>query len=237
MWKVVICDDEPEIVLSVIRMVDQVWTRPHTTQGLFSAEALEQYLTVEAPGETDILLMDIELGEENGIQRTRQILDRWPRIKVIFLTGHIEYCEEIFQTRPSGFLVKPLKPERLRFALDKAAGELEQGGDRYLVVADRDRHTVRIPLEQIRYLKSEGRLVQVQTEERLVESYRRLGELEPELPEQFIRCHQSYLVNLAYVSRLGTDGLHLVSGEKLPVSRSRAKETRERLMRFAGEKL
>lgn len=237
MLRIVICDDEPGIVLSLVEMIDRYWTVPHRTQGLFSAQALERYLTVDAPGQTDLLLLDVELGAADGIQLSRGVLERWPRMKVIFITGYAEYCQEIFQGKPSGFLLKPVKPEKLCAALDQAAKVLEEDRRQQLAVLDRERHSCQIPLEEIRYLESSGRLVRIVTGDRVVETYHRLGELEHQLSSGFVRCHQSYLVNLAWVQRLEGARLLLEGGETVPVSRSRAKETRQSLLRFAGEHL
>lgn len=237
MWRVVVCDDEPQVMFTISRMVDAHWKEKHQTVGLFSAEALGRYLLTEKPGEADILLMDIKLGDENGIQFSQQILDRWPRIRVIFMTGHIEYCEEIFRGRPTAFLVKPVKEDKLLFALDKAVQELTRNQEQYLAVRDRMRSSVRIPIPSIVYAESEGRLVRIQTEDQTVESYLRLSELEQQLSGQFVRCHQSYLVNLQYVQRLERGALYLADGKKIPISHSRLQETREQLARFAGRQL
>ena len=237
MQRIVICDDSPGVLVSLTRMVDELWTVPHETVGLFSWEALERYLLVEAPGQVDILMMDIKLGQQNGIDLSQKLLLRWPRIKVIFITGYIEYCEEIFQTSPTAFLVKPIKPEKLLFALEKANRELEEEAGQYLIILDRMRSSVRIPIQQIAYAESEGRLARIRAEERTVECYLRLDELEQQLTRQFIRCHQSYLVNLEYVELQEKSKLLLRSGERIPISRARSKETRERLMEFARKSL
>lgn len=233
MQQIVICDDNPEVLLSVKKMVDELWKTPHQTTGLFSWEALERYLTVEAPGRADILLLDIMLGDQNGIDLSRRLLERWPRMRVIFMTGYIELCEEIFQGRPTAFLVKPVKPEKLLFALDKAERELEENDAEYLTVLDRTQNPVRISLRRMEYAESKSRVVRIRTDGQMVECGLRMGELELQLPEQFIRCHQSYLVNLEYVRRLEQGKLLLLDGERIPVSRTRIKEIRERLVELA----
>lgn len=237
MWRVVVCDDEPQVMFTISKMVDDHWKEEHQTVGLFSAEALGRYLLTEKPGEADILLIDVKLGDEDGIQFSRQILDRWPRIRVIFITGYIEYCEEIFQGRPTAFLVKPVKEEKLLFALDKAVQELTEDNTQLLTVLDRARGSVQVPIQSILFAKSEGRLVRILTEHQTTESYLRLSELEQRLPQQFVRCHQSYLVNLRYVQRMESGALYLSDGRKIPISRARTGETKERLMEFARERL
>ncbi|MGM9538168.1 MAG: LytR/AlgR family response regulator transcription factor [Candidatus Onthomonas sp.] len=237
MQQIVICDDNPEVLLSITRMVDGLWTKEHRTTGLFSWEALERYLTVEAPGQVDILLLDIELDGRNGIKLAQQLQERWPRIRVIYITGHIEYCEEIFQGSPTAFLIKPVKPDKLRFALEKATRELEEGEEQSVVLLDRTRGGVHIPLRQLEYAESTGRMVRIWAGDQTVECALRLDELQLQLPSQFVRCHQSYLVNLAFVQKMEKGKLQMQNGVAIPVSRTRMKETREHLVAFARERL
>ena len=61
--------------------------------------------------------------------------------------------------------------------------------------------------------------------------YGKLGEIEPELPDTFIRCHNRYLVNLNHVTRLENTSL-LCGGDKIAVSRSCAQETAAAFARF-----
>lgn len=235
MLRIVICDDRPVIAAEVEQMVRKHWPEAQTLC-LFSREALERHLGQDAPGRADILLLDIELGDGDGIALSRWVLERWPRMQVIFFTGHAEYCEDIFSSRPTAFLLKPVKAPKLWAALDRAAELLRQQA-RQLSILDRTGLEVNLPVEEIRYLTNQGRLVRICWTGGVVECRRRLDDLARELPGQFERCHQSYLVNLAQVERMEGSALWMNGVERVPVSRARLQSTREALMRLAAQGL
>ncbi len=62
-----------------------------------------------------VVFLDIELEtEKNGIAFASYLRQNYPHIKIVFITAHIRYSEEICPARPDGFLVKPFDPEKTR---------------------------------------------------------------------------------------------------------------------------
>lgn len=237
MQRIIICDDDRQVCASLAAMIDQIYERPHRVRQVYSWDALRDEVLVITPGEADIVFMDIQLGADNGILVSRQLRERYPRIRFIYITGYIQFSEAIFHGFPTAFLVKPIKPASLLYALEKATAELEAIEDTVLSLKVRGGQLCSIPLRQIRYIESAGRLVLIHTDEGPLECYRRLGELEAQLSGSFVRCHQSFLVNLSHVRQIQELRLLLFTGETIPISRVRLKATKERLMRYAGESI
>lgn len=237
MQHIVICDDNQQVMEHLGKMIDKLWTPAHVITELNSSEALERYVMGEQARTIDILLMDIRLGDINGITLSKRIAEQFPHMRVIYITGHIEYCEEIFKGIPTAFLVKPIKPERLLFALQKATRELEDEGTKMIQIRTRTGQNVWLGHSEIHYIESEGRIAKLVCQDRLIECYRKLSELEEVLSDQFLRCHQSYLVNLNFIDRMERESIHLQDGTSIPISKSKAKQTKERLLQFAGQRL
>ncbi|MCC8129659.1 MAG: LytTR family DNA-binding domain-containing protein [Clostridiales bacterium] len=235
MQRIIICDDDRQVCASLSTMIDQIYELPHRIKQVYSWDALRDEVLAIAPGEADIVFMDIQLGADNGILVSRQLRKRYPRIRFIYITGYIQFSEAIFHGFPTAFLVKPIKPAALLYALEKATAELDALGVAVLSLKTRSGELYTIPLRQIHYIESLGRLVLVHTDDGPVECYRRPKELEEQLAGEFVRCHQSFLVNLAHVKQMQELQLLLFTGEAVPVSRVRLKETKEQLMRYAGE--
>ena len=61
-----------------------------------------------------IAFLDIELGEEDGIALGRQLTELNPRINIIFLTSHSDYMQAALNDHCSGYILKPLTPDKLR---------------------------------------------------------------------------------------------------------------------------
>ena len=62
----------------------------------------------------DVIFMDIDLDQENGIDLAEQILEKHPRTNIIYVTSYEKFALDSYRTRASAFLLKPISTERLR---------------------------------------------------------------------------------------------------------------------------
>lgn len=193
-----------------------------------SGEAL-----LERQGERDsfqLVFLEIRLeGELNGLETAGQLRYRSPNTDIIFLTGAAEYIGAGYRYHAFDFLVKPVSLARLQETVVRYLEERVQCPADFLNVSIQ-RRSVQLPLRQIYYLESWRRKVAAHMVEDTVEFYGRLDQLEELLaPSGFIRCHQSYLVNLSYIRQMDSTSLTLAQGHSLPVSRPYLKQLRSAL--------
>lgn len=66
----------------------------------------------------DVAFLDIELVGGDGLSLARRLTERNPRVNVIFLTSHPEYATEALNMFCSGYVLKPLSPEKLRAQIE-----------------------------------------------------------------------------------------------------------------------
>lgn len=66
----------------------------------------------------DVALLDIELGEYNGIELAHKCKELCPKINIIFVTGYSQYTMDAFRLHASGYLMKPVRQEELRLELE-----------------------------------------------------------------------------------------------------------------------
>ena len=68
----------------------------------------------------DVLISEIELSGDNGLMLAKKIKNINPKVNIIFLTvcDEKEHAKEVFDIRPSGYLVKPAKQEQLELELN-----------------------------------------------------------------------------------------------------------------------
>lgn len=232
-----ICDDNRDVLHSLAQMIRTSWTTEHTITLCSRREDLEQWVAGTGKNRPDVLLLDIDLGRENGIAVSNWVSARCPGLKILFVTGHVEYSQDIFHGKADGFLIKPVDGQLLCRELDRVtevpvAPETED----YLSLKIH-KEVRRVPVRNIRYLESQRRMVCIVTESERLEGYFKLNELEQRLPEQFLRCHQSYLVNLDHVSRFRSDYLELMDGTEIPISKNRQKSSKEAFYRYLGEQI
>lgn len=182
----------------------------------------------------DILLMDLDSNGIDGIDVVAGIQERFSQLKVIFISGHLEYAEEIFRVNPNNFLVKPIAPTRFLAAVERARKQLEQEDKDCFVITVKG-NSFKIRISDILYFESEKRTVILHGRFESYTIYRKLDDVQAELPDSFLRCHQSYLVNMNEIRSLKPLRLELYHGEEIPVSRPKYRETKERFLAFLGQ--
>lgn len=115
--------------------------------------------------------------------------------------------------------------------LEKLACEAQKGREQKLVV--RARSTVySLETEDILYVESCYRNLMIVTKEQQIRVPMKLGEIQEALPDYFLRCHQSFLVNAREIVRFCQKKITLKNGIEIPVSRKRYAQAREAYRHF-----
>lgn len=152
----------------------------------------------------DVVLLDVEMPGETGIELARQMRRLDPAPAVIFVTAHEDYAVEAFGLAAVDYLVKPVRPDRLRDALGRIGVRRSARDPLFLSVRVGDR-LLRIPLDRVRALTTEDKCTLVHHVEGQAQSEASLKQLEQEFGGQFVRVHRSALVSRAHLLALFRD--------------------------------
>lgn len=83
----------------------------------FSADSASKALTLVENEKAEVVFLDIEMPGISGIEAAYELSERFPRLNIIFITGHSEYALEAHEVYCSGFLCKPINENDIRRAL------------------------------------------------------------------------------------------------------------------------
>ena len=248
--RILIVDDEA-LARRRLRDVlsDHAEILPHIVVGEAAngKEVLQQLHETQA----QVLLLDIRMPVMDGIETAEHLLTLEQAPAVIFTTAYDDYAIKAFEVNAIDYLLKPIRPDRLIAALQKAkalsvipmmALKAAVGKARtHLAISDRGR-IILVPLGDIVFLKAELKYVTVRTlgKEYLLEES--LTKLEQEFAQEFVRIHRNCLVARAFIEGFERvdasveDGENAGSGwvthlrgltERLPVSRRQQQIIRE----------
>ncbi len=115
--RVLIVDDQPRARASLSAVVTTLLQSDQVAEAQTGAEAVER---VEA-WQPDIILMDARMPQLDGIQATRQIRTKYPRVKIIVISLYPEYRADALAAGADLFLNKAGPPEQLLTALTTMA--------------------------------------------------------------------------------------------------------------------
>ena len=90
-------------------------------------------------------------------------------------------------------------------------------------------------IDEIRYLESNAHRTIIHTLGNEYVCYEKISELEKKMGDSFVRCHQSFLVNMKYIRRIGNKSFILENGEEVSISKRRYSETQEQYYRYSDE--
>ena len=200
--------------------------------------ALDAFLgALEDGAQYDAVLMDIDWKQdETGMDVAERLSACAPRTRIIYVTGYNDrFSQRIFlqKSNLSGYLVKPVDSALLRANLEKAAAAVAR--EELTLTVSVGGKPLSIPCREIVYLESLGHTVVIHTREEVVTVYEKLDRLTPRLPEGFLRCHKSFLVNMRRIRRFQAQDVLLDTGAAIPLSRSRSAEAKAEYFRYMGK--
>lgn len=192
----------------------------------------------------DVVLLDIRMPGRSGLSLAAALKALPSPPAVVFVSAHGEHALEAFDVEAVDYLTKPVRRDRLMAALQRARQRLQPpapapaGEVPVLVVHDRGR-VLRLPLDEILYLKAELKYVTLRTALHTYVLDDALSDLAQRLGERFVRVHRNAIVARHAVRALepDADDRHgegwvvrvAPSDERLAVSRRQLAAVREAL--------
>jgi len=232
MLKLVICEDEQTTAKQIACFV-QNWASLRTQSVYISHfESAEAFLfAYEDDKSADLLLLDIQMGEMDGMALARKIREGNERVQIIFITGIPDYVAEGYDVSAVHYLLKPVKEERLFAAIDKAMANLSK--PKRTISVDTAEGITLVVVDNITHIEALNNELVIATKEGAVSCRMPLYKLEEIISDVwFVKTHRSYLVNLAYIKRVTRTEVILDNGVALPLSRRLYKDVNSALMKY-----
>lgn len=193
--------------------------------------------------EIDIVLMDINIdGPLDGIQTVEKIRERHD-LPVIFLTDikDDETFERALQTGPATFLNKPFNELELRRNIEiaifnTAKASLFESNDELILMGNfvwikekEDDPLIKIPIDQILWIKANGAYCQLVTVTREFTLSKNMREINDRIDDSaFHKIHRSFTVNTNKIQAINKASL-LIAGQEIPIGKTFLQSFREKL--------
>lgn len=231
LMRIGICDDDPNDLQRIVDMNRKIAESEDIECSIFCYEKGTDLLdALERGAKFHILFLDVMMPELNGIQLATAIRAKQSDVQIVFASSNREMALYGYEVAALRYLAKPLEEEKLREALlfCYRAERSKQG-----LLLPTARGSRKFAIDEIVYVETWGRGVRLILEDGQEEVGMKISDLEALLPShQFVQCHRTLLVNLAFVRYLRYCELELKTGSILPISKYRQNATREKLLNY-----
>jgi two-component system response regulator AlgR len=167
----------------------------------------------------DLVLLDMTMPEVDGLAVARKLAKQDNRPAVIFVTAHDHFAVEAFDLDAVDYVLKPVTPERLSRAIERAGNRratVERTDSQWLdeLWVPHRSELLRIEVAQVARIDAERDYVRLHVEDRSYLLLQTIAGLEARLdPAEFIRIHRSTILRRDRIRGLRHDGLGVWSVE------------------------
>ena len=229
-YKIAICDDT-EIDRNFIKDIVTDWAnksgiKPDIHMFSSAEEFLFEY---EDCKDYQILLLDIEMGQMDGVSLAKELRKTNDSAQIVFITGYSDYIAEGYEVSALHYLMKPVREEKLSEVLDRAVSKL--GKDEKALMLESGGETNLVPIYSIRFIDVRGNYTTVHADKEYTIK-KTLSDVEKELDERFYRVGRSCIVNLTQISKVTKTDIFFNSGETVPLPRGSYEKVNRAIIEF-----
>jgi two-component system LytT family response regulator len=230
----VIVDDEPlarQLLREYLGSTPEIELLAECANGFDAVKAISEL-------KPDLVFLDVQMPKLDGFEVLELV---GPNVAVIFTTAYDTYAMRAFDAHAVDYLLKPFRLDRFQTAVERARERIgtptpapaelaaaARGPSQYtarIVVKDGPNVHV-IPADRLDYAEAQDDYLALHSAGKTYLKQQTIGSLEATLdPQQFVRIHRSFIVNLARVARIephskDTRVAVLTGGAQLPISRA-----------------
>lgn len=183
--------------------------------------------------EWDLLILDIEMGSENGMELAERLRKNGFEVPIIFSTGYTEYMSRGFDVDAIHYLIKPIEQRKLSECLDKVFSRL-QIQEKKLLFPAQDQTMLRLGPSQISHAEADRHYSILYADGQAFSLKLSFSALSKLLltDSRFVKCHRCYLVNLQWISQIRRYELTLDNQIVIPVSRTAFSQISTQFLNF-----
>lgn len=234
MIRIAICEDILFELQMQREMIQSIMMKLAKNIEIFCFRSGEDLLfEIDATGNMDIVFLDVEMLGISGVETARLIRKRDTRAILIFISCHNQYYKEIIEVQPYAFIDKPVSKDKLEKILKRVLETRFNSFEGYYFSYHKKQYN--IPLMQIRFFRSDKRVIHVDTIHKspLTEEYLFYGKLEDveqtvdKTSVKFLRIRKSFLINSQFIIEYSSDKVVLDNGVVVEISKNYKENVRQ----------
>ena len=196
-----IIEDDKKLLKDLYKMLESIFIKHDLDAeiGLYSSNvnALLKYVQNT---KVDVLFLDIDLKSNiSGLEIAEIVRKANKDCYIIFETAHLEYGLMAYKYKTFDFICKPITSQRLEDCILRLFEDVSGLSKKFIRI---DNKNTIIAENEIKYIKKDGMKLIFHTESRDYEIYSSFLKIKDSLPNNFVRCHKSFIANIDNVTKI-----------------------------------
>lgn len=228
-----ICDDELHYRLKIKEILEETLNLHHIHYNIYEFSSGEELLN-NYPKDLDILIMDIQMKNINGMETARKIREFDENLEIVFMTSFIEFVQDGYEVKAYRYILKPISERKVSKNIIPCIKEIMKKRNKYLTLNVKN-YVDRIKIDSILYIETDRPNILIYTRDNIYTSKMSISKIEKTLSEYgFFRCHNSYIVNLKLVESMNGKNV-VMNGKDIPISKYRVKDLKLAITNTLGD--
>ena len=230
---IALCDDENTFLSQMEELISETETFGDKAQ-IYKFVSGEELLAAFEQNRFDIIFLDIEMRDINGIDTAKKIRENDKNAIIVFFTSHSEYAVSGYEVNAFRYLLKNSPKAYYIRELRSVCAEYRQKHISYELKTPKAIYN--IPIMEIMYFEVYGRTLLLHT---VNETYEFSGKLSEITADKrligFIKPYKSYYVNMEYIKKIEPKNMVLKNNTIIPISRMSAQSVAEKYTAYLTE--
>jgi len=223
--KALVAEDEPVLARGLVKTLNKLWPALRIEAIVHDGEAAVQAAHEHLP---DVIFMDIQMPERNGLDAAEQIMDDWPTDKalplLVFVTAFDRFAVDAFKRAAVDYVLKPVELERMALTCQRLMSRLAERtwsdsaalaplkallsapgteAPLHIIQAGIGSTLHMVPVAEVHYFEADDKYVRVVTQDRSWLIRTPLRELLPRLdPALFTQIHRGTVVRTTLIDKV-----------------------------------
>lgn len=227
MITIAICDDDEKQIEIMNELVSDVFNKFNVPYKIHRCSNGADLLYIhESVGNLDLVLLDINLEYDNGIDAAKELRKTNSHCYIVFVSASKQYYKAAFSVQPYQFIDKPIDPNEFSNIITEVANLIIAKNQ--ILSFEYKWKQYRICLNDILYIESSHRLIHIYTaDENIYKFYGQINQLEENIKlksKLFLRIHKSFLINMSYIKEIGSDYIIMFDNKRFEISSRKRKD-------------
>lgn len=211
MLNFVLCDDDPNMLNKLSILFEKTFIKNDFDANIvLKTSNYKDILSFMNSNIVDVVILDIEFKncKLNGLDMAKEIRKSNKNCYILFVTSHFEYLLEAYDCKTFAYLFKnSLSIDSLTDTISRLFEDVSGTSKKFLKINNKGTF---IDLNDIQFIEKNGMKLIYHTLRGKIDTYNSFSKIENSLPNNFVRCHKSFIVNINNIVNINLSNSSIV---------------------------